>query len=119
MTSIYKQLPNDIKIIIFEYLIPDISKISFDNYKPWSSRVHYHPRYQIAYLNGNKIINKDKQFLSRISKPNGKHRYYFTTEYIDSIEIEYNDREHVIFQYDYSSSFVGKDLQYALLLLQA
>ena len=120
------RLPEEMVKEIIGFLIPEISKIYFEtrypnsNYSSFSRK--YSRKYEIAFLNenkimNNKIINAEKLYLSRISKKNGKHRYYITKELIDSIEVEYNDRDYEIYHYDYISSYVGKNISFAILKL--
>ena len=50
-------------------------------------------------------------------KKNNKHRYYVTTEIIDTIEVEYNDSVIEMNYYEYKSKYVGKNIDDALLHL--
>ena len=120
---LFCRLPEEMMKEIVSFLIPDISKIYFEttlytnkNYSSFSRK------YEIAFLNenkimNNKIMNAENLYLSRISKKNGKHRYYLTKELIDCIEVEYNDRDYEIYHYDYKSSYVGKNISFAILKL--
>ena len=65
-----KELPPYIGLEIFKFIIHDIESIKFTNSK-----------YQIAFLDGKQMINKKGAFLCRISKNNGKYRYYLTSEH--------------------------------------
>ena len=58
-----------------------------------------------------------KQFKKNYWKKNNKHRYYVTTEIIDTNEVEYNDSVIEMDYYEYKSKFVGKDIDDALLHL--
>jgi len=124
-TKQIKNLPSEMSIEIFSYLIPDPDKIQFRKEKPCSSYSSYHVKYDVAFLQNKKILtdmycNKDdiesidNYYLTRISKKNGKHRYYITRELVDVIQVEYGDREVDIFHYDYISNYIGKNLIQAL-----
>ena len=100
------RLPSDIQYEIKRWLIPDIQNIIFYN----DTFIHSYNIYYVALFNQNIIQNKNEFFLTRISKKNGKHRYYITKQIL--IETEYN-----IVYYDYYSIYVGKDLINALFKL--
>jgi len=122
LTKQIKNLPIEMSIEIFSYLIPDPDKIQFRKENPCSSYSSYHVKYDVAFLQNKKILtnmdddieNIDNYYLTRISKKNGKHRYYITRELVDVIQVEYNDREVDIFHYDYISKYIGKNLWKAL-----
>jgi hypothetical protein len=127
-----KELPPYIGLEIFKFIIHDIESIKFTNSK-----------YQIAFLDGKQMINKKGAFLCRISKNNGKYRYYLTSEHkayycytcaeryslIDYLsefqiasEICCNWCEMIInnaslYYNKYKSKYVGKDINKALLEL--
>lgn len=111
------RLPEEMVKEIISFLIPEISKIYFERRYTNRNYSSFSIKYEIAFLNENKIINAEKLYLSRITKKNGKHRYYITKELIDSIEVEYNDRDYEIYHYDYKSSYVGKNISFAILKL--
>ena len=116
------RLPEEMVKEIISFLIPDISKIYFETRYPNSNYSSFSRKYEIAFLHENKIMNhkimnNENLYLSRISKKNGRHRYYITKELIDSIEVEYNDRDYEIYHYDYISSYVGKNITFAILKL--
>ena len=116
------RLPEEMVKEIVGFLIPEISNIYFEKRYPNSNYSSFSRKYEIAFLNenkimNNKIINAENLYLSRISKKNGKHRYYITKELIDCIEVEYNDRDYEIYHYDYISSYVGKNISFAILKL--
>jgi hypothetical protein len=111
-----EKLPRYLDKEVLAFLIPPVSEITFvkhqkTNYNSYSSR------YDIAYFRNKIIKNTEGLYLSRIAKPNGKHRYYITEDDIDVMEVEHNDRMYDIYYYDYRSHYVGKDLEHALLRL--
>ena len=105
--------------LMFIFLIPDINKIYFYQDIPRSVYNSYNPKYDVAFFNNTKIINKTKNkycfYLSRITKKNGKYRYYISREEIDCIQIEHCDREIDIFHYDYISEYIGTNLFTAIM----
>jgi len=110
-------LPMDITREIISFLIPVSINIIFNTMNSNSYVSNYSSRYEKAFI-GNKIVKNDKGlFLSRISKKNGKHRYYITEETIDTIEVEYNDRLIDTHYYEYKSKYVGKNINNALFRL--
>ena len=116
------RLPEEMVKEIVGFLIPDISKIYFETRYTNRNYSSFSRKYEIAFLHenkimNNKIMNNAKLYLSRITKKNGKHRYYITKELIDCIEVEYNDRDYEIYHYDYKSSYVGKNISFAILKL--
>ena len=125
LTKRIQNLPMEMIYEIFSFLIPDPEKIEFRKERPscWiSSYSSYNPKYDVAFFN-NRRVNSEPEaeyyennyYLSRIMKKNGKHRYYITKEELDCIQVEYNDREVDIFNYDYISKYIGKNLFIALL----
>ena len=123
LTTQIKHLPTELSREIFSYLIPDPDKVEFKKEHPCSSYNSYSAKYEVAYYKKNiKIMtnnnydleNIDNYYLTRISKKNGKHRYYLTRELVDVIQVEYGDREVDIFHYDFISKYIGKDLVKAL-----
>ena len=115
-----KDLPVELSREIFSYLIPDPDKVEFRKEHPCSSCSAYHIKYDVAFFQNVKITNEFeclyiyKYYLCRITKKNGKHRYYITRDEVDVIQVEYNDREIDIFHYDYISKYIGKNLTRAL-----
>lgn len=120
-------LPEEIEREILHFIIPDSRTITFRNYSYFEGNDKYNNKYDVAFI-GNKLIqNENGLYLSRISKKNGKHRYYLTKE----TESSYCDccgsdrcngrycRGCLIYEYDYDSNFVGKNLEKALLELFA
>ena len=105
-----KNLPFEMVIEIFSYLIPDPNNIEFRKEYPRSNSNTYSAKYEVAFYRNKKIMNDKDHYLSRIAKKNGKHRYYLSREIVDCIEIEYNDREINIYHYDYVSTYIGKNL---------
>ena len=119
LTKRMKDLPKEMSIEIFSFLIPDPEKVEFRKELPCSSYNSYSTKYEVAYYKKNiKIMTKmynrldcfDHSYLCRIVKKNGKHRYYITREVVDCIQVEYGDREVDIYHYDYISKYIGKDL---------
>lgn len=105
-----KNLPFEMVIEIFSYLIPDPNSIEFRKEYRRSNSNTYSPKYEVAFYRNKKIMNDNDHYLSRIAKKNGKHRYYLSREIVDCIEVEYNDREINIYHYDYVSTYIGKNL---------
>lgn len=105
-----KNLPFEMVIEIFSYLIPDPNNIEFRKEYRRSNSNTYSPKYEVAFYRNEKIMNDTDHYLSRIAKKNGKHRYYLSREIVDCIEVEYNDREINIYHYDYVSTYIGKNL---------
>ena len=116
MEPIMNTLPRELGCEIFSFIVPNSSQIEFRKHNH-RSRDSYNKRCQKAYINGYLLKNKDNKFLSRVCKKNGKHRYYISREFIDSIEIEQYDREITIYMYEYTHTYVGKDLNKAILEL--
>jgi hypothetical protein len=112
-----QKIPTDVGNEILSFLIPEISKIEFHKVNKLRNYDAYNLKYEIAIYNNNKISNEKNMYLSRIYKKNGKHRYYITKEIIDSIEVDYSDRCIDVFKYEYSSRYVGKNINYALMKL--
>jgi hypothetical protein len=134
-----RMIPSEIGREIFSYLIPDSTKLVFRLNPPSRGSAAYSDKYDIACMQeweqwsryyGNKycnryygdeyckVTNKNGLYLSRISKKNGKHRYYITNEIMDCIETEYCDRRACnIYFTEYSSKYVGKNIDKALLEL--
>ena len=111
-----KKLPRYLDKEVLSFLIPPVSEISFVKHQKTDFNSYSH-RYDIAYYQNKIIKNKKGLYLSRIAKPNGKHRYYITEDDIDVIEVENNDRYYDIYYYDYNSRYIGKELEQALLIL--
>lgn len=111
-----KCLPPYIGNEIFRFIIPNACDIQF--YTSIKQRYSdYSIKYQTGYINGERVKNVKNQYLSRICKKNGKHRYYMTNEFIDTIEVEHHDREFRKYYYQYRSNYVGKNINYALLII--
>jgi hypothetical protein len=110
-------LPIEIEREIFSFIIPDSKNIIFNRYVTKSFNNHYNSKYEKAFINSELVKNKEGLYLTRISKKNGKHRYYISKDIIDVIHVEYNDREVPLYYYEYSSSYVGKKLDKALITL--
>ena len=114
MTQIDEQfitsLPIEIEREIFSFIIPDAKNIIFNRYVTKSYNNHYNSKYEKAFINNELVKNKEGLYLTRISKKNGKHRYYISKDIIDVIHVEYNDREVPYYLYEYSSTYVGKNM---------
>ena len=114
-----QKLPPFLGKEIFNYLLPDLNQISFENHRQRGYEDHYNIKYKEAFINGQRVENRSANLaLSRIDKKNGKHRYYYTEVFVDEIEVEYYDRPTILRCYEYKSTYVGKDLKMAILLLQ-
>ena len=114
--TLMKALPNCISKEIFSYLLPNKEYITFIKYKPGRNLDYYSERYEKALLNG-KLCENNGFYLSRIPKKNNKHRYYITYVMEDVMETEYNDRSYNSYMYEYRSSYIGKELEKAILTL--
>jgi hypothetical protein len=116
MQNAMQKMPEDMEREILSYLLPDLTRAQFHlNIKGQSSA--YARRYEALFINGDTVNNNRGEYLSRIYKKNGKHRYYITRELIDCIEVEYFDRPSKMYHYDYMSKYVGNNLENALLIL--
>jgi hypothetical protein len=129
LTKRIYNLPKEMSREIFSYIIPDPNEIEFCKEDPNGKGSHsYNCKYEVAYYQNKKIwnfmynsINIDyfsdncNYYLSRISKKNGKHRYYITREEVDVLQVEHNDREVDIYHFDYISKYIGKNLEKALI----
>jgi hypothetical protein len=78
------RLPHEIEMYILGYLISFDSIVFKDNdiSNYHETCTNYHPRYKVAFYEKGRLFN-GKYLLSRIEKPNGNHRYYFTKEIIN------------------------------------
>jgi len=116
--SFMKKLPKEIGNEIFSFIIPSSSNIEFRSYRKYfNGQNSYSEKYETAFI-GDKIVeNSNGLYLTRIFKKNGKHRYYISNLDIDVLHIERDDRYYPIYYYDYSSKYVGKDIDKALLFL--
>ena len=77
-----KRLPPFIGKEIFKYIIQESDKIHFNNSEYQYYRTHgaYSLKYEVAYKFDKVVRNLAGNYLSRIPKKNGKHRYYLTFE---------------------------------------
>ena len=121
-------LPPYVDSNVYSYIIPecyrDTKTIHFTNkYGIIKSKIGgYNMRYDTAYdKDGYKIRNKKGQFLSRITKKNGKHRYYITTETFipteNTLSMEPNEWFEIDAYHEYDSKYVGKKIEKAMLCL--
>jgi len=110
---------------IFKFIIHDSLSITFQNYYIYSANRAYNPKYLVAFSNNKFIKNDNGLYLSRITKKNGKHRYYITEEFTES-ECDSCGKKNChsrycrgSLQYEYYiiSKYVGKDIDKALLEL--
>ena len=127
------KLPTYIGKEIFSFIIPFSQNIIFYSHDEYFKNVityiegiplsyytnyEYSRKYEIAYLNNNILQNINGLYLSRISKKNGKYRYYISEEILDCMDVEDSDYiEREVMYYRYESKYVGKDIDYSLLLL--
>lgn len=76
-----ENLPLDIQRYILEFLFSFENVVFADNYISNADDINtnYNPKYKIAFYGRGRFFN-GKYLLSRIEKPNGIHRYYFTRE---------------------------------------
>lgn len=116
--KLVSKLPPYIGKEIFQYVIPNSVDIHFRNGYTHPNN-SYSPKYDIAYCNNAMIQNDQGLYLSRIKKRNGKHRYYMTQVISDVIEIEHYDQTYNMYRYDYASTYIGKDIDDALIRLFA
>jgi len=120
-----KKLPPYIGKEIFKFIIQDSHNIKFRHYSKYNN-YYYSPRYTVACIKNKFIESMNETYLSRISKKNGKHKYYLSNEYkivyCDGCGEEYSSRCigcKVILNYEYSykNKYIGTDLDKALLEL--
>jgi hypothetical protein len=110
------KIPLEMGREIFSFLIPGKNTITFRNITQ-PVRSSYSEKYERAFI-GDKIVKNEKgEYLCRISKKNGKHRYYITEDLVDVIHVEHHDSIRPIYYYDYYSIYVGKDIDSALIKL--
>ena len=125
MERFIKGLPPYIGKEIFTFLIPDSRNINFRKYAKYGFYGCYSPKYEAVFFKDQLIKNKKGTYLSMINKKNGKHRYYLT----DENETFYCDccgeegccskycRGRVDYYHSFSSRFVGRDIDKALIEL--
>ena len=113
MRDFLYRLPPFVGKHIFTYLIP--TDVIFVNHWFLSSEDRHGYKYQNALIGGQYIKNNHGLYLSRIWKKNRKHRYYLTHRFTDDATIEYYERDIIIRYCDYSSVYIGKNLESALL----
>jgi hypothetical protein len=128
LNNYIKELPFYVRKEIIYFIIPDPLNIIFKrNNKKYVTdfqRSSISDKYEVALLQDSKdyydngSINPDQLYLFRIPKKNGRHRYYITEMIWYQVEAEDSDnRIHYIYQHKYISKYVGKNIEYALLLL--
>jgi hypothetical protein len=116
MDNLIRNLPPYLGKEIFSYLIPNANDIVFVKYESNHTYDYYNSKYEKGYLN-NRLCQNNNYYLSRISKKNGKHRYYISQQFEDVLETEFNERIYNLYMYEYKSVYVGKNLEIALLEL--
>jgi hypothetical protein len=116
------KLPPYIGNEIFKFIIPEKENITFSFYYV-ELNSNYNFKYDIGTVRNYRVSNNGL-FLSRIKKKNEHHRYYLTKESFTSecdscgeknCRSDYCGR--LIDTYYYQSTYVGKDLDFALLQL--
>ena len=110
-------ISTDIGREILSFLIPESNTVIFHKHSPNTFNDAYSSKYERAHVNNKLVKNQKGLYLSRISKKNGKYRYYITKVIIDANEMEYNERLINVYYHEYISKYVGKNLEIALLLL--
>lgn len=128
LNNYIKELPFYVRKEILYFIIPDPlniifkknNKINVTNFQ----RSSISDKYEVALLEDsidyydNGAINPNQLYLFRISKKNGRHRYYITEMIWYKVEAEDSDnRICYISEHKYISKYVGKNIEYALLLL--
>jgi hypothetical protein len=139
--EILRELPQYVSSIVVEYMMPNelgsCEKITFHKLRRDAGsdldETNYSPKYELAYdEHKNKLcrtlyisyVSKDTQVLhlSRISKKNGRHRYYltFVDEHVECIECgnpqcskRYCDGR-MIQEVHFSSTYIGTNLEEAI-----
>ena len=118
MHSFISKLPLELEQVIMSFLIPDPANISYRSYAVNQySNSYYNPKYEKAFTEDYLVKNDKGLYLSRIAKKNGKHRFYITQEFVDVIEVGYYGGSASNYMYEYSSTYVGKNIQKALMTL--
>ena len=123
-----KKLPPYIGKEIFKFIIHDSFNITFSHYSKYNNNNNYSMMYTVAYINQKVIENRYGTYLSRITKQNGKHRYYLTNEFqtvycggcgeeINRYNRHNGCRGGLDYEYSYKNKYIGKDLDAALLEL--
>jgi hypothetical protein len=132
VNQIISQLPLFIRYIILTYVSACVDDFHFDDYRPNCSVHNYGSQYQIAFDKHGARIEKTQlenshwspiYLLSRLPKKNNKYRYYITLEkYTQQCGCCGSYECHSLFcrggftyEYEYSSKYVGKNLELALI----
>jgi len=123
-------LPHEVGMEILSFIINDSTTVRFRSFSVYSNNLAYNPRYQVAFIGENLVKNKNGEYLSRISKKNGKHRYYLTKECRTfccggcganrprKLCVEYCGADYIYdYTYTYESTYVGKNIDKALIEL--
>jgi len=124
--DIIKLLPENLGIEVLLFLNPTIDQIHFNKLNLENIYdSNYSTKYDVAHNKKNKKITNSNKFLSRISKKNGLHRYYITTETItrtcqgcgsSSCKSKFC-RGSFDYDHNYTSKYVGKCLVSSLIIL--
>lgn len=100
-----------------DYVVPNVSDVHFYKLNISQPHVRYNLKYELAfYEDGSVLDNKRKLMLSRIPKKNGKYRYYITKRE-ETVSPYDCGRGNLLTDVEYTSQYVGNDLQFALMLL--
>jgi len=109
----------------FGFTITDSSQITYGYYCKYSGNAAYNSRYQVAFLGDQVIKNEKSIYLSRMTTQKGKYRYYLSEEHKtfccqgcgrDGCLSE-GCRGGLDYEYCYNSTYVGKNVDKALLQL--
>lgn len=125
LETFVSKLPAEIGREIFQFLlppstvIPDSNEIEYYKYYP-SVNDAYNSRYETAFVDDCRVENGKGAFLSRISKPNGKHRYYISQSnevLTNQDEMRMDHRAGPEYVRYYKSRYVGHNMDLAILAL--
>jgi hypothetical protein len=108
-----RHLSAELEREVLSYLLPNPAALVFraQKVRRWGDD-HASAKYEHAYLGTGRVTNPAGDlYLSRISKKNGKHRYYLSLEIREVIDV---DEGGDIYMYEYRSEYVGKNVEQAL-----
>lgn len=112
------KLPMEIEMEIISFLVPDKTKITFRNNNRNCEGSYYCDRYETAFIGYIIVKNKYGCYLSRIVNRKEKCRYYISKEIKTLTDVECIGKRCIpIYDYQYVSKFLSKNLDHALLLL--
>jgi hypothetical protein len=125
LETFVSKLPAEIGREIFQFLLPPSTVIPDSNeieyYKGFPSFDDaYNSRYETAFIDDARVENSEGAFLSRISKPNGKHRYYISQSnevLTNQEEMRMDHRAGPEYVRYYKSRYVGHNMDLAILAL--